>query len=91
MQIAYLESRMSSPIPASEFSRNFARYQDQAMATGVVRVSSHGRIVGGFLSPAELDHFERLKQRERKVMVVGSLSAEVVADIEAAEYGVMPE
>lgn len=77
---------MTSPVPASEFARNFGRYQDQAM-TGVVRVSSHGRIVGGFLSPAELERYERLKRREREVMVVGTLSDDVVADITAAEYG----
>jgi prevent-host-death family protein len=79
---------MTSPIPASEFARNFGRYQDQAMAGGVVRVSSHGRIVGGFLSPAELDRFERLKRREREVLVVGALPEDVAADIAAAEYGV---
>lgn len=78
---------MTSPVPASEFSRNFGRYQDQAMTGGVVRVSSHGRIVGGFLSPQELDRYERLKRREREVMVVGALPDEVIADIAAAEYG----
>lgn len=78
---------MTSPVPASEFSRNFGRYQDQAMTGGVVRVSSHGRIVGGFLSPAELDRYERLKRREREVMIVGALPDDVIADIAAAEYG----
>ena len=56
---------MTSPVPASEFSRNFGRYQDQAMTGGVVRVSSHGRIAGGFLSPAELDRYERLTLANR--------------------------
>ena len=78
---------MTCPVPASEFSRNFGRYQDQAMTGGVVRVSSHGRIVGGFLSPAELDRYERLKRREREVMIVGALPDDVIADIAAAEYG----
>lgn len=78
---------MTSPVPASEFSRNFGRYQDQAMTGGVVRVSSHGRIVGGFLSPQELDRYERLKRREREVMIVGALPDDVTADIAAAEYG----
>ena len=78
---------MTTPVPASEFSRNFGRYQDQAMTGGVVRVSSHGRIVGGFLSPAELDRYERLKRRERQVMIVGALPDEVIADIAVAEYG----
>lgn len=77
---------MNDAVPASEFSRNFGRYQDQAIAHGIVRVSSHGRIVGGFLSPQELERYERLTRREREVMVVGALPDDVVADIAAAEY-----
>lgn len=68
---------MTSPVPASEFSRNIGRYQDQAMTDGVVR----------FLSPVELDRYERLKLREREVMVVGAVPDNVVTEIAAAEYG----
>jgi hypothetical protein len=45
-------------------------------------------VVGGYLSADELAHYQRLKAREREVLVVGALSDDVVADIEAAEYGV---
>jgi prevent-host-death family protein len=54
---------MSEPVPASEFSRNFGRYKDQATADRVVEVSSNGRPIGAFLSQAEYEHYLRLKAR----------------------------
>jgi hypothetical protein len=75
-------------VRATEFSRNFARYQDEAIRTKVIVVTSHERVVGGYLSADELANYERLKAREREVLIVGELSDDVVADIEAAEYGV---
>ena len=44
-------------VPASEFSRNFGRYQDEAQSGKTITVTSHGRVVGGWLSPRELEHF----------------------------------
>jgi hypothetical protein len=76
----------NSTVSATEFARNFGRYQDRAHAGEVVRVTSHGRVVGGYLSEQQLRHFEQLKRREREVLVVGELPDDVVADIEAAEY-----
>lgn len=77
-------------VPASDFSRNFGKYQDEAIKAGVINVTSHGRIVGAYLSAAELDHFERLKRREREVLKIGELDDETLAAIEAAEYGAEP-
>ncbi|NBC14303.1 MAG: hypothetical protein GVY09_13375 [Gammaproteobacteria bacterium] len=77
----------SFTVSATEFARNFGRYQDRAFAGEVVKVTSHGRVVGGYLSEQELRRYERLKRREREVLVVGELPDDVVADIEAAEYG----
>jgi hypothetical protein len=74
-------------VRATEFSRNFARYQDEAIEAKVIVVTSHDRVVGGYLSASELAHYEKLKSREREVLIVGELSDEVVADIQAAEYG----
>jgi hypothetical protein len=54
-------------------------------------VTSHGRVVGGFISAAELERFERLKRLERRNYLVGDLPDDIVADIEAAEYGKAPE
>jgi hypothetical protein len=81
---------MMPTVTASEFVRGFGRYQDEAFRE-VVTVTSHGRIIGGFLSAADLERFERLKRREREVLVVGELPDDVVADIEAAEYGTAPQ
>jgi hypothetical protein len=74
-------------VPASDFSRNFGKYQDEAIAAGVINVTSHGRVIGAYLSAAELQHFEQLKRRERQVLKVGELDDETIAAIEAAEYG----
>lgn len=76
-------------VGASEFVRGFGRYRDEAHRE-VVKVTSHGRVIGGYLSAADLEHFERLKRRERESLVVGELPDDVIADIEAAEYGAGP-
>ena len=77
-------------VPATEFARNFGRYQDRALAGEVVKVTSHNRVVGAYLSARELEHYEQLKRREREVLIVGTLPDDVVAEIERAEYGVGP-
>jgi prevent-host-death family protein len=78
-------------VPATEFSRNFAHYREQAIADKVICVTSHGRVIGAYLSASEAKHYERLKRRERQSLVVGELPDDVVAAIEAAEYGREPE
>lgn len=77
-------------VPASRFARNFAQYQDRALSGEIIKVTSHGRVVGGYLSVQELEHFERLKRREQESLVVGELPEDVVADIEGATYGEPP-
>lgn len=86
-----MADRNDITVPATVFSRNFGRYQDQALAGDVVKVTSHGRVVGGYLSEKALRDYERLKRREREVLVVGALPDDVVADIESAEYDTAPE
>ncbi|MCC7045172.1 MAG: hypothetical protein IT562_00530 [Alphaproteobacteria bacterium] len=78
-------------VPATQFSRNFARYREEAVAAKVIRVTSHGRVIGAYLSASEAVRYERLKRRERQSLVVGRLPKDVVVAIEAAEYGVEPE
>jgi hypothetical protein len=81
----------TATVRATDFARNFARYQDEAIRTKVVVVTSHDRIVGGYLSADELARYERLKAREREVLVVGALDDETIAEIVAAEYGAPAE
>lgn len=78
-------------IPATEFTRNFARYREEAIEAKVIHVTSHGRVIGAYLSASEAAHYERLKRRERQSLVVGELPDDVVVAIEAAEYGAEPE
>jgi hypothetical protein len=78
-------------VPATEFSRNFAKYRDEAIEAKVISVTSHGRVIGGYLSASELARYEEMKRRERKVLIVGELYDDVVSSIEEAEYGVAPK
>lgn len=75
-------------VNATTFARNFAHYQHEAIREKVIVVTSHDRVVGGYLSANELVRYEKLKAREREVLIVGALSDDIIADIEAAEYGV---
>lgn len=69
---------------STEFARNFADIKNRIRELGVVRVASHQRLVGGFLSPKELENYERLKRQEREVLKIGELPDDVVAELEAA-------
>lgn len=78
-------------VPASTFSRSFARYQDEAIAEKLIEITSRGRVVGGYLSASELDHYKALKRREREILVVGELDDDILSDIGRAQYGVEPK
>lgn len=78
-------------VDATKFARGFGRYQHEANRVDVIEVRSHGHVIGGYLSARELDHYRRLKRREREVLAVGQLPADVIADIEAAEYDTEPK
>lgn len=80
----------SLTVRATEFSRNFAKYQDEAIEVKVINVTSHGRVIGGYLSASELARYEALKRREREVLIVGQLDDETIEVIEKAEYGTVP-
>ena len=80
----------SLTVRATEFSRNFAKYQDEAIEAKVINVTSHGRVIGGYLSASELARYEALKRREREVLIVGQLDDETIEAIEKAEYGTVP-
>ncbi len=81
----------NSSVTATTFARNFARYKDEAIKEKVIVVTSHDRIIGGFLSADELANYHRLKARERQVLKVEDLSDDDIALIRAAEYGAEPQ
>jgi hypothetical protein len=86
-----LDMAVTRGVPATEFSRNFARYRDEAIEARIIHVTSHGRVIGAYLSASEAVRYEQFKRRERQSLVVGDLPDDVVAAIEAAEYGVKAE
>lgn len=77
----------ATAVSATEFARNFGKYQHRALRSKVIVVTSHDRVVGGYLSAEELENYERLKAREREVLRIGELDDATLSDIEAAEYG----
>ena len=56
-------------VSATMFARNFARYQDEAIHAKVIIVTSHNRVVGGYLCASELDHYERFRGHERRAQM----------------------
>jgi PHD/YefM family antitoxin component YafN of YafNO toxin-antitoxin module len=59
-------------VDATTFRRDFGRYQDEAQREPV-KVTSHGRLVGVFLSSHDLEHYENLKRRETKDRRTGKI------------------
>ena len=47
----------SMSVPATTFARKFAHYQDEAFRSRVIVVTSHDRVVGGYLSASELENY----------------------------------
>lgn len=76
-------------VSATEFARGFGRYRDEVSSTDVIEVTSHGRVIGGYLSARELEHYRRLKQREREVFRAVDFDEDMLAELEASEYGVV--
>lgn len=69
-------------VPASEFTRNFGRYQTLAQQEAVA-VSSHGRVTGYFIAAAEYEAFKRFKGSQRSFATV-DLSQEAADAITAS-------
>ncbi len=80
---------MSEAISATEFSKNFGRYKDKAIAERVVEVSSNGRPIGAFLSQDEYERYLQLKRREVRVYTPETIPDELLEQIERAEPGVI--
>ena len=56
-------------IPASEFTRNFGRYQMLAQREPVA-VTSHGRTTGYFIAAEDYEAFKRFKESRRSFATV---------------------
>lgn len=60
---------MEHVIPASEFTRNFGRYQMLAQREPVA-VTSHGRTTGYFIAAADYEAFKRFRDSRRTFATV---------------------
>ena len=76
-------------VSATEFSRGFGKYREEAFSTDVIEVTSHGRVIGGYLSARELEHYQRLKKKEREVIRTADFDEDMLAELEASRYGVI--
>jgi hypothetical protein len=81
----------SLKVSATKFSRNFARYQDEAHSAGVIEVTSHDRVIGGYLSAKELENYHRLKNNEREVVPFAEFDDEMLAELKDTRWGVVSE
>jgi prevent-host-death family protein len=60
---------MEHVVPASEFTRNFGRYQMLAQREPVA-VTSHGRTTGYFVAAADYEAFKRFRETRRSFATV---------------------
>jgi len=74
-------------VAATTFAKEFGRYSHEATASGGVEVTSHGRPIGAYISLKELENYERLKSKERRVIHARDMDDEMLAAIMSAEYG----
>jgi len=69
---------------ATDFARRFSRIKEDVREHGVIRVVSHDRSVGAFLSPKEFENYERLKLQEREIMKAGEIPEDFLAALDDA-------
>jgi len=60
---------MEHVIPASEFTRNFGRYQMLAQRDPVA-VTSHGRTTGYFIAAEDYEAFKRFRDQRRSFATI---------------------
>ena len=73
---------MGHVIPASEFTRNFGRYQMLAQREPVA-VTSHGRTTGYFIAAEDYEDFKRFRD-SRRSFATAELSEEKANAISAS-------
>lgn len=78
-------------VPATKFSRSFAHYQDEAHSAGVIEVTSHDRVIGGYLSARELENYRRLKNNEREVIAFNEFDDEMLSELKTTKWGAVSE
>lgn len=70
-------------VPATEFTRNFPRYREEAQHEPVA-VKSHDRTAGYFLSTRDFQNYQRLKAREGVALSLEELDGATVEALRGA-------
>ncbi|MGV1951439.1 hypothetical protein ACQZ44_11475 [Agrobacterium vitis] len=78
---------MAHQVPASAFSRQFGKIREDVYEAGVIEVTSHDRVVGAYISPKELERFNRLKKMEREVVTFSEFDEEMLAELRDTQWG----
>ena len=64
-------------VPATDFVRNFARYQDEAREEAV-EITSHGRAASFLISPRDYEELMELRSKARRILKIGALPASII-------------
>ena len=54
-------------VQATKFARNFPQMKEDVREHGIIKVNSHNRNVGAFISPAVVEELELLRRRSREL------------------------
>jgi len=71
-------------VSATDFARNFSRYQDEAREEPI-EVTSHERTTGYFVSPRDFSELLELRAKSRRALIIGQLSKDTLAAISDSE------
>jgi PHD/YefM family antitoxin component YafN of YafNO toxin-antitoxin module len=68
-------------VAATDFVREFARYQDEAREEPV-QVTSHNRTTGYFIAPREYEELQTLREKVARIVRVENLTEEQIKGLQ---------
>lgn len=71
-------------VAATEFVRNFSKYQDEARE-GAVEITSHGRATAVLISPTDYAEYLELRARSRRILKIGELPSSIIDALKDSE------
>lgn len=77
---------MATTVPATDFCRNFGEYQRRVQREPI-RVQSHGKVTGYFLSAEDFDRMQRILAEARKAYHPTELPAHLREAVKEARMG----
>jgi prevent-host-death family protein len=78
-----LEEFMRS-VAATDFVRNFSKYQDDAREEAV-EITSHGRATAFLISPTDYAEYLQLRAKSRRVLKIGQLPMSIIDSLRESE------